>query len=286
MFIIQGVIMEKNIFNRKLLLLVLSVILCVLLFCYFIFIFSVNYSKASFTDDVVKIAEQNENPIFRVHKIMLYSNATAIDKSENESLKDLSINQYTDIAIYIDNTSTIYDITNENTVKELYIDNVKITPNSDKGHQYINYKNALDFAKFKDIEEPQDSKISFNIINTNDQNESADYSTPSFYTDCSNPITLEYMNKDIVTNYSVSGDSSTISFNGKVLQEAGINITDLNYSLSFDINIINNLNEQFVCNLKLDVKLDRDDGTGIERGYLYENNTVSGYEYNFFKIVK
>ena len=273
--------------NSKKILVVLILILCVLAYCYYDLIFHESFAREDFSNQVVKMAEQNENPIFKVHKIILYSSANAVDKSENESLKDLSICQYTDIAIYIDNTSTIYDITPENTVKKMYIDSIKITTNSDKGHQYVNYKNALDFAKYKDIKENENDKIEYNVITTNEENEKHDYSTPTFYTDCSNPITLEYMNKDIVTNFAVSNSNEkTISFNGKILKEAGINLQDINYTLSFNVNIINNKNEHFVCNVKFDVDLNKDNGNSMEKGYLYENNTVSGSEYNFFKFVR
>lgn len=270
--------------NTKLIFVIFIMILCILALCYYNFVFYSSYAKNLYTNQVVKMAEQNENPIFKVHKIMLYSGANAIDKSENETLKDLSICQYTDIAIYIDNTSSIYDITNENTVKELYIDNIQITPNSNLGHQYINYKNALDFAKYKDIEEPDNNRIDYTIVSTNEQNENNDYSNPTFYTDCSNPITLEYMNKDIVTNYSVSNNSATISFNGKILQEAGLNLKDLSCALSFNINLVNNLNELFVCNVKLNIILDNGNDNNISKGYLYESNTVSGSDYEFLKV--
>ena len=97
-------------------------ILCVLSFLYYDLIFRTSYAKDEFSNQVEKIAEQNENPIFKIQKILIYSSANAIDKSENESLQDLSILQYSDIAITLDNTSTVYDLTNENTIKELYID--------------------------------------------------------------------------------------------------------------------------------------------------------------------
>ncbi len=264
---------------------ILILLLCVLSFLYYDLIFRVTYAKDEFSTQMEKIAEQNENPIFKIQRIIVYSSANAIDTSENESLQDLSILQYSDIAIYLDNTSTVYDITNENTVKELYIDNISISTGSDKGHQYINYKNALDFAKYTEIDETNSSKIEYHIVNTNDENNNTDYETPTFYTDCSNPITLEYMNENIVTNYATSSDSNTISFNGKVLQEAGIDLNDVNYSLNFTIHIINNLNEEFICPVRLQVDLSGDDG-GIYKGYKYDNNTVSGYEYNFIKIVK
>ena len=271
--------------HHKIVFTILILILCILSFLYYDLIFKTSYAKDEFTNQVVKVAEQNENPIFKIQKIIIYSSANAIDKSENESLQDLSILQYSDIAIYLDNTSTVYDITNENTVKELYIDNISISTGSDKGHQYINYKNALDFAKYKEIEEAKSDKIEYNIINTNDENNNTNYATPTFYTDCSNPITLEYMNEDIITNYAASSDSNTISFNGKVLQEAGIDLKDVNYTLNFTINIINNLNEKFICPVRLNVDLSGNDG-GICKGYKYDNTSVSGYEYNFIKIVE
>ena len=271
--------------HHKTVLIIFILLLCVLSFLYYDLIFKVSYAKDEFSTQVEKIAEQTENPIFKIQKILIYSSANAIDKSENESLQDLSILQYSDIAITIDNTSTVYDLTNENTIKELYIDNISITTGSDKGHQYVNYKSALDFAKYKEIEELDADKIEYNIVSTNDENNNTDYETPTFYADCSNPITLGYMNQDIITNYAASSDSNTISFNGKVLQEAGINLNDINYTLNFTIHIINNLNEEFICPVRLKVDLSGDDG-GIYKGEKNENISVSGYEYNFIKIVK
>ena len=271
--------------NHRAVLTVLILILCLLSFLYYDLIFRVSYASNYFATQAEKIAEQNDNPIFKIQKIIVYSSANAIDKSENGTLKDLSIFQYSDIAIYLYNTSTVYDMTNENTVKQLYIDNFNIKTNSDMGHQYINYKNALDFAKYKKIQPNDNSSIDYQIINTNNENNNQDYSNPSFYADCSNPITLEYMNEDIKTNYATTSDSNTISFNGKVLQEANINLKDINYTLNFTINIVNNANEKFICPVTLNVDLSDNDG-GIYKGYKYDNNSVSGYEYNFIKIVK
>ena len=271
--------------HHKTVMTILIILLCLLAFLYYDLIFRTTYAKDEFSTQMEKIAEQTENPVFKIQRIIVYSSANAIDTSENESLQDLSILQYSDIAIYLDNTSTVYDLTNENTVKELYIDNISISTGSDKGHQYVNYKNALDFAKYKEIEEPDSDKIEYNIVNTNNENNNTDYEIPTFYTDCSNPITLEYMNEDIITNYAASSDSNTISFNGKVLQEAGIDLNYVNYSLNFTIHIINNLNEEFICPVRLKIDLSGEDG-GIYKGYEYDNTTVSGYEYNFIKIVK
>lgn len=275
----------KKIKNPKPIFIVLIIILVILILACYYLVITKNKLKDKLTEEVNKIVEENQNAIFKVHKISLYSSANALSKTDTQALKNLGICQYTDIAIYLDNTSYIYDITNENTVKQLYIDNIQIHKNSDKGNSYINYKNALDFAKYKDIKEPDNSdRLDFNVISNNSDNENSDYSQPTFYTDCSNPITLEYMNKDIIDNYEVSPEANTVSYNGKVLQEAGIDLNDINYSLSFSINIINNLNEHFVYNLKLDVDLSDSDG-GIYKGYKYDNTTLPESGYEFFKMV-
>ena len=101
-------------------------------------------------------------------------------------------------------------------------------------------------------------------------------------------VTIEkkegYLNKDILTNYSVTDDSKSISFNGKVLKEANINLEDINYTLRFTIHIVNNLNQTFAYNMKLDVNLDDNNG-GIYNGYIYKSKSTSGNEYRFFREV-
>ena len=161
---------------------------------------------------MIEIADENENSIFNVQKILLYSSANAISNSKDQSLKDMSICQYTDLSIYIDNSQSSSELTDENSVKELYIDNIVMTSNVDKGTKILNYKNSFNVGKYTDIKQPENNRIDFKIINTNQENENHNYDEPTFYTDCSNPITLGYLNKDILTNYSVTDDSKSISF--------------------------------------------------------------------------
>ncbi len=270
--------------NERLVFVILIIVLfftCILLYH---FVFANMLERNSFANEMIEIAEENENSIFNIQRILLYSSANAISNSENQSLQDMSIDQFTDISIYIDNTSTISELTNENTVKQLYIDDISITTNSDIGTKLLNYKNPLDFGKYKSLKDLKNNRIDFNIVNTNEENENNDYSNPTFYTDCSNPISLGYLNKGVVKNYSVSESSSSVSFNGKVLQEANVNIDDINYSLSFKIHIINNLNQKFLYNMKLDVGLNDDNG-GIYNGYVYRAKDTSGSEYRFFKEI-
>lgn len=268
--------------NERLVFSILLITLFIVFILYYNFVFSEVLSRNSFANQMIEIADENENPIFSVQRILLYSSANAIDNSDDLSLKNMSISQYTDISIYIDNLATISELTDENTVRELYIDNISMKSNADIGTKFLNYKNPLNFGKYEDINLPENNRIDFNIVNTNSENENHDYSNPTFYTDCSNPISLGYLNKDILTNYSATQEVNTVSFNGKVLQEANVNLNDISYILSFRINIINNLGEKFVYNMSLNVNLNDDNGS-IYNGYVYKGINASGKEYQFFK---
>ena len=270
--------------NERLFFTILIIALFIIFLLYYNLVFSVVFARNAFANEMIEIADENEDTIFNIQKILLYSSANAVDNSEDQSLKDMSISQFTDISIYIDNTSTISELTDENTVKQLYIDSIVATSNSDIGTKILNYKNPLNFGKYKAVEAPENNRIDFNIINTNSENETNDYTNPTFYTDCSNPISLGYMNKDILTNYSVSQDANMVSFNGKVLQEANIKLEDINYALTFKIHIVNNLNQKFVYQIKLNINLDDNNG-GIYNGYVYRGKNTTGNEYRFFKEI-
>lgn len=270
--------------NVKLAFVILIIISIILILLYSHFVLSKSITKDDFASDMIQISDNNEDTVFSIQKIALYSSANAIDNSKDQSLSDVSICQYSDLAIYIDNSQASSELTDESTIKELYIDNIFMTSKLDKGTKILNYKNPLNFGKYKDIEEPANNRIDFKIINTNQENENNDYDEPTFFTDCSNPINLGYLNKDILTNYSVSADSSIVSFNGKVLKEANISLDDINYTLNFTIHIVNNLNEKFSYNMNLDVNLDDNNG-GIYNGYSYKGKTTTGNQYRFFKEV-
>ncbi len=277
--------MKKIKIKHEKLLLAALIILLILSILGYAYIFYTSYARDEFFQTSLKIANQNQNSVFRISRILLYSSGDAIDNSYNKSLQNLSICQYTDIAITIDNTSYISDLTTTNTVKELYIDNIEITTNAQKGSPYLNYKDLNSFATFNLLDVPENGRIDFNIIHTNEQNESADYSTPTFYADCSNPISLGYINRDIVENFSVDDQVNSLSFNGKLLGQAGVNLDEISYVLNFDIHIKNYDDDNFTYHATINVNLNDSDGT-LNSGYLYESrNTTTGSEYDFFKEI-
>lgn len=268
--------------NVKLAFAILIILSFILLLLYYHFVLSPSFAKNNFANQMIEISDENEDTIFSIQKVLLYSNANAIDNSDNQSLENMSVCQYTDLSIYLNNSESSSELTNQNTIKELYIDNIVITTTLEQGTKILNYKNPLNFGKYTNIEKPANDRINFKIINTNEENENHNYDEPTFYTDCSNPITLGYLNKDILTNYSVTNDMRTVSFNGKILKEANINLNDIKPILNFTIHIVNNLNQKFAYNMKLDVDLNDDNG-GIYNGYVYKGKTTSGNEHNFVR---
>ena len=112
------------------------------------------------------------------------------------------------------------------------------------------------------------------------------YDENVFYTDCTNPISLGYINKNILTGCTVDGTNASIENNGTILEMAGIDISKLKSTISFSIHLINNFNEEFVCNLSIDNDLTstNEEDEGIYNGYLLKVIDTSDEKYNFLKV--
>ena len=268
----------KNIKNIKVFMIVLSIIILVLLALYSNFVFSPIIERNKFANNVV--AQSDENSIFHLENILWYNSATLVNNSDEQTLNSMSICQFSDISIYIDNKLENSELTDENTVKELYIDNISLTSKLYIGTQILNYKNPMYFGKYIDVANNENGRIDFRIINTNEQNDNNNYNEPTFYTDCSNPITLGYINKNIFKTRSLSDEETTIALNSKVLKDANVSLDDINSTLNFTIHIVNNLDEHYSYNMHLNLGLDED---FLNNGYSFLRSTVSGGEYRFLK---
>lgn len=331
------------------------IIIIILLFEYGNII-SKNVKYKKFAKENVQVFENNKEQVFKVEKILICSSANAIDLSEKQNLQDMSIYQYTDIAVYINNGE---ELTNKNTIKRLYIDNISLEGTSDIGQKSLNYKNILKFGLKKDTKtksvnsnndnstlnvfegllnnqksqsntsesidvgsintdddgmisltntnnttsenaskndarqstenynsEQQENqneniqgndKIEFNIVYTNEENEKANYDEPTFYTDCSNPITLEYLNNNIVSHYKMD-ENKSVAFDGSILKEAGIETESLKCKVKFKINIVNNNDEKYSCWINFAIPLD-----DIYEGTTMKAKTTTNQKYVFFR---
>ena len=262
-------------------LIIAFIFLVAVVYSYWHFIISPIIGNISFANEVSKFLSNNEEPIFKIDEVILYSSAAAEDNSEGQVLKDLDISQFTDISIKIDNKSYISDLSNKNTVSELYIDNIMITKENDKGESRLNYKNPMIFGKYQENIEQAD-RIDFNILHTNEDNKSNDFSTPTFFTDCSNPITLGYLNKNVKTGAEILTTTEKIDFNGKLLKLAGVPIKDVAYRVSFQIHLKNSLEESFVYSMDLNLPM-QEKSASIYDGYIFKKMLNQSKSYYFLR---
>ena len=276
--------------KKKISLLIVSIIILITL-SIFVYknVISVKRANNIMSKEMEKIVEENKDVCFTIQKVVLYSSAEYEDLSAEQNLQDISIHQYTDIAIYISNDetqdgskraqNTEYELTEANTVSELYIDEIKVESKSELGTKILNYKNPLEVGKYRTINENKE-RIDFKIIHKNEENKE-DYSEPTFFTDCSNPITVGMLNKSILEHCTASNDG-TLALNGSILKNAGVNLDDLKTIISFKVHLKNNLNEEFICNVE--IENDLGDGTDtIYDGYLLKVLGSEDLNLKFFK---
>ena len=267
--------------NRKHIIAILIIVGLIIALC-FVKILHTKIVNSKFSKQSTTFVENNEEPIFKISKILLYSNAGIVDNSIGEVLQDIDISQYTDISIQIDNKSKIKDLTEENTVKEIYIDNIKIETKSQTGERILNYKNPYLQGKYQELNNAENGTINFKVIRTKQENEDANYDEANFYTDCSNPISLGYINKNIVKSYAVSEKQNSVSYDGKLFKSANIKIDNINSKISFEIHIKNNQNKEFVTFVVLDNNLDNEKNE-IYEGYVLKAQNTDDAKYNFIQ---
>ena len=137
------------------------------------------------------------------------------------------------------------------------------------------------FGKYQDNIEQTD-RIDFNILHTNEDNKNNDFSTPTFFTDCSNPITLGYLNKNVKTGAEISTTTEKIDFNGKLLKLADVPIKDVAYRVSFQIHLKNSLEESFVYSMDLNLPM-QEKNSSIYDGYIFKKMLNQSKSYYFLK---
>ena len=268
-----------NKISKKILLLLLAIVLLVVIGLSIFNTLEIYKINTIFAQKAELKQDELDNPIFKIEKILVYSAANVADSSEDSNLSDISISQFTDFAIYIDNTVTIEELTEENTVNSIYIDNIEVSKTA-LGTQKVYYKDIDDLCVYKKVSENL-SKIEFNVLHSNTEKEQ-NITSNCFYTDCSEPLVITYVNENIVEDEDLSNSNSIISLDGSILDYLEIDLDDLNYTISFTINIENNLGELYKCDYSLDMDLSSDDG-GIYTGYIMQIYDTSEQKYKFIK---
>lgn len=244
----------------KILFIVILFILCIYLFYYFVLVPFKEPQNST---------KNPEHSLFSLAKIVVYSSAYGEnqDTTFEQNKWILDIFQYSDIALYIDNGNA--ELNSENTIKKLWIENIKIS-NPSLGSPCLYYLNSLNFgtANFN-AQDKMEEKLEFTVLNDENLDTNLQYNTPTFFTDCSNPITLKYVNHSVKNGFEITSNEP-LFFNGKLLQTAGISLENLSAKLQLIIHIINHNNEDFYYDLSLPIPLKTETQSILEGSVLFE----------------
>ncbi len=211
---------------------------------------------------------------FKISKIYYYSDVNAIKNNTSYQNPEWNLNvyQYTDMAIYLER---LEEYNYKNHIKSIYLDNINIE-RSRLGKQGLFYLNPLDFGKSDfDIENNENEildRLEYNVVNSSNSENDMIYSIPIFFEDLSNPITLKYMNYDIIKNYTISNEEDVI-FNGNLLQRAGVNLESIKSKIYMNLNIITKDDEVHIFPLELQIPLQNEEKSIYDGGVkIIENN--------------
>ena len=232
--------------------------------------------KKNFETDILSFANKNENTIFKIDKITLFSSCDAKNKSiSNTNFTLENLYQYTDIALFI--SSPTEEKTLENTFKKVYIDNIQFSTLPSEGEPKLYYKNINNFAKSDIVDENLiDGKLEFDITSQDEAN----LDKPTLYNNLANPIVLSYVNSNVKTDYTLTDTSNPITYDGSLLKKCNVLLTNIACKFSFDIYITNHLDQEFKSSVYIDIPLETEDNN-IYNGNitLRENTNYIFYRY-------
>ena len=276
--------MKKVKLNNKKIVFFIIIAIFVLLFLLQIYIKIINKYRNDrlFALQSEKYAEEVSNPVFKLDKVMIYSGADVKDSSEKQNLSRVDVTQFTDLAVYIDNLERDNELSEENTVNRIYINNIGISSVEDIGTRKFSSKSIENLGKYIPIDESS-KEISFDVVHKNSDKDKIN-SSRSFYTDCSEPLIISYVNENIVKSVDASSSNEKLSLDGSILKHLNIDLNQLNYKITFTVNIENNLGEKFACNCSLNVDLSSGGGEGIYSGYIIQSFDLSKGDYRFKKV--
>lgn len=234
-------------------------------------IYTSYYCKKASISYANKISELNKENIFEISKIVSFSSAFSKSSLNSNSTLILdNVYQYTDIAVYINNNVT--EFTNKNTLKSLWLDNIHFDQTEEVGKPNLFFLPLNDFATEKYIDSNIiNNRLDFNISSENQ----IDLSSNTLYNNCANPITLKFVNNNLKENFGTN--VSSLQFDGSLLKKCGILLSSIKTNLSFNINIVNNSNEEYKCTISLQIPLENNSSTIYDGSLIDKNETIKQF---------
>lgn len=259
----------KNLDKKKFILTIITVILfiIVLILCYLLLYKYV--LKRNLENSALDFSDKNQETIFEINNVTFFSSCDAKNKSASSSNFTLeNLYQYTDMAFFI--TSPKEEKNLENTLKSVYIDNIKFTKLPTLGTPSLYYKNIYNFAKSDIIDSNLiNNRLDFNISSEDETS----LDTPTLYNNLANPIVLSYANNNIKTDYTITNTNSPLTYDGSLLKKCDILLNWIRSSISFDIYITNNLDQEFKCTVFIDIPLESEEESIYDGSVTLNNNT-------------
>ena len=220
----------------------------------------------SFNKSIDKFALLNSKSLFSIDNVVLYSSAGATTSEDGNGR--INISQFTDISF------NVVNIENRK-IKSFRIYDINLPKETNSS---FSYKNALTFGKFTNYSEEQNSTIEFEVL---DSIENIDYSRPYILNNLSNPITLEYINKNLKENFIINSNISTLNFDGRLLKDSGVNLSNLFATISFNVEIQTTNDETHICKVILDIPI-KASNSSIYDGNIIKTNVNNIYD--FYRI--
>ncbi len=254
--------------KKKIFVIILFIILILIAILLSVFTINKIIQKKNFENYFLEFAQKNQKPIFKINEITLFSSCNVKNKSASSSNFTIeNLFQYTDIALFISPCDENLNL--ENTLKRVWIENIKFNTQPTLGEANLYFKSINNFAKSDYLDsEPISDKLDF-TISSEDQ---TSLDTPVLYNNLANPITLSYINSNIKTDYTITDVSSPITYDGSLLKRCNIPLDSISCNLSFDIYIINNLDQEFRCSVFLDIPLENAESSIYDGKFLTKIN--------------
>lgn len=241
--------------NKKVLLLICTILVAILIiFCVFYILL----------DNTGKINQG----LFRVNDAVITSLVTVEEKQENKAESMIS-----DLLLDLSQKATIsLLIPKDAEINRIYLDNIKVKYPNKFEEMYITQPNSNDKIELKG------SEIN-DTLNLTVEETSNEYL-----------VEIDVINSNFAKDVRVPVDTKVVRFDGTLLSLAGINVEDIIYELSFDLNITDKQNKVSVCNVRLKVP-DYDlasYGIGVLHGNLndYVFTLKDNFMYNVKKYLK
>ena len=196
-------------------------------------------------DNTGKVNQGN----FRVMDMVLTSGIDVIDNSESE------LEKISDISFSLSQNNKISMLLSKSdNIDKIYIDNIKLKSPEKKGDIYISQSSVEGKRK---IEENMDEIVLVPIDKDN-----------------GNLIEININNEYFAQNLNVPESKNELSFDGKILNDFGINIKDIEFNVSFDLKIKEKNGTTNTCKLEYTLPDSRivTQGTVIERKNLESVN--------------